>query len=222
MEDLWTAVDRYFEEGLIPRDEGLEAALANNAAASLPAIDVAPNQGRLLQLLAQMQGAKTILEIGTLGGYSTIWLARALPEGGRLVSLELSPEHARVAQQNIVNAGLAAVVEIRVGRAVDSLAALVAEGQPPFDFIFIDADKPSYTDYLAGSLELSRPGTVIIADNVVRGGGVASAESRDASVLGVRRFTERLATESRLSATAIQTVGRKGYDGFVLARVNDT
>lgn len=219
--DLWTAVDRYFEEKLIPRDEALGAALANNVDAKLPAIDVAANQGKLLGLLAQLQGARTILEIGTLGGYSTIWLARALPEGGRLVSLELSPEHARVAQENIVRAGLEAVVEIRVGKAVDSLAQLAAEGHPPFDFIFIDADKPSYTDYLHGSLKLSRPGTVIVADNVVRWGEVANPESQDSSVQGVRRFTEALAAEPRLSATAIQTVGSKGYDGFVLARVND-
>jgi predicted O-methyltransferase YrrM len=175
---------------------------------------VAPNQGRLLQLMARSQGARRILEIGTLGGYSTIWLGRALPPDGRLVTLEYEPKHAEVARANLARAGLENVVEIRLGRAVDTLAALVDEGTEPFDLVFIDADKPGYTDYLARSLQLTRPGSLIVADNVVRSGAVADPTSRDEMVLGIRRFLDQVAAEPRLSSTVIQTVGVKGYDGL--------
>lgn len=217
--ERWEAVDRYFEETLIGRDPALSAALTASEGAGLPAIQVAPNQGRMLELLARMAGARRMLEIGTLGGYSTIWLARALPADGGLVSLELDPHHAEVARQNLANAGFGEMVTIITGRAVDSLTRLMAEGTTPFDFIFIDADKGSYPAYLEWSLRLSRPGTVIVADNVVRGGNVVDPASDDASVRGVRAFVERIAAEPRLLATAIQTVGSKGYDGFLLAMV---
>ncbi|HEY8026448.1 MAG TPA: O-methyltransferase, partial [Burkholderiaceae bacterium] len=184
-----------------------------------PPHNVAPNQGKLLQLFAQMQNARKILEIGTLGGYSTIWLARALPEGGRLVTLEANPEHAAVARANIARAGLARIVQVRVGKAIETLPLLMEEGAGPFDLIFIDADKPSNPAYLEWSIKLSRPGTVIIGDNVVRNGAVADPASTDANVLGVRCFFDLMAENPRLSATAIQTVGSKGYDGFSLAIV---
>ena len=187
--------------------------------AGLPSHHVAPNQGKLLQLLAQIQGAKNILEIGTLAGYSTIWLSRALPTNGRLVTLESNPIHAEVAQANITRAGLSHLVELRLGNAVESLQKLDAEGGESFDFIFIDADKPSNPDYLAWALKLSRTGTVIIGDNVVRNGEVINPNSNDDKVQGVRRFSELLALEPRVSATALQTVGCKGYDGFIMARV---
>lgn len=216
---LWNAVDAYFTDAFIPHDPILEAALRDSDAAGLPQINVAPNQGRLLQLLAQMQGAKKILEIGTLGGYSTIWLARALPKGGKLVTLEMDTKHAEVARKNIARAGLAHVVDIRVGKAVETLPLLADIA--PFDFIFIDADKPSNPDYLAWSLKLSRPGTVIIADNVVRNGEVTNPKTTDPNVIGVRRFFDLLSAEPRISATAIQTVGSKGYDGFALGIVKD-
>jgi predicted O-methyltransferase YrrM len=215
----WTAVDRYIADALIPPDEALAAALAANAAAGLPPHDVSPNQGKLLMLLAQMLNARAILEIGTLGGYSTIWLARALPAGGRLITLEAEPQHAQVARANIARAGLADVVDIRVGRALDTLPQIEAEQREPFDLIFIDADKPSNPDYFAWALKLSRPGSLIVADNVVRAGAVADAASRDWSAQGVRRLFELIAAEPRVSATAIQTVGSKGYDGFALALV---
>jgi predicted O-methyltransferase YrrM len=215
----WSAVDEYFTDLLVPSDPALEAALEASAAAGLPPHNVAPNQGRLLQLLAQMQGARTILEVGTLGGYSTIWLARALPPGGRLITLEADPRHADVAWSNITRAGLQDVVELRRGRALDTLPQLAAEGCGPFDLIFLDADKPSNPEYLRHALTLSRRGTVIIADNVVRDGAVLDARSPDPSVQGIRRFTELLAAEPRVRATAIQTVGSKGYDGFALALV---
>ena len=217
-QEQWTAVDRYFADLLIAPDPVLETALQESEAAGLPAYNVAPNQGKLLMLLAQIHGSRTILEIGTLGGYSTIWLARALPEDGHLITLEADPKHAEVAQANIERAGLAQVVEIRVGRAVDTLPQLAAEGYV-FDLIFIDADKPSNPDYLAWALKLSRRGTLIIADNVVRDGTVIDAASSDASVQGIRRFNEMIAAEPRVSTTAIQTVGSKGYDGFALALV---
>jgi predicted O-methyltransferase YrrM len=216
--ETWTAVDDYASNLLGLHDAALDAALAASHAAGLPAINVAPNQGMFLQLLAQGCGARAILEIGTLGGYSTIWLARALPAGGRLVTLESEPLHAQVARANLARAGLGSVVEVRLGKAIDSLAQLAADGAR-FDFIFIDADKESYPAYFPWALKLSRPGTLIIADNVVRNGAVKDADSDDSRVRGVRQFNELLAAEPRVRATIIQTVGSKGYDGFALARV---
>ena len=218
-QEQWTAVDRYFTDLLVPPDPALDAALRTSGAAGLPPINVAPNQGKLLQLLAMIQGARSMLEIGTLGGYSTIWLARALPAGGRLITLEADPTHAEVARANIAGAGLADVVEVRLGRALETLPQLAAEGRGPFDLIFIDADKPSTPDYFAWALKLARRGSLIVVDNVVRGGAVIDAASDDAGVRGVRRFNELLAAEPRVSATAIQTVGSKGYDGLVIALV---
>ena len=218
-QEQWTAVDRYITDLLVPPDPKLEAALQASAAADLPPHNVSPNQGKLLLLLAQVQGARTILEIGTLGGYSTIWLARALPADGRLVTLEADPKRANIARANIAHAGLADIVELRLGRALDTLPQLAAEGRGPFDLIFIDADKPSNPDYFAWALKLSRRGSLIIADNVVRNGAVVDAASSDPSIQGVRRFNEMLASSPRVSATAIQTVGSKGYDGFALALV---
>jgi predicted O-methyltransferase YrrM len=215
----WSAVDRYIADLLLPPDPSLDAALEASAAAGLPAHNVSPAQGKLLQLLALMQGAQTILEIGALGGYSAIWLGRALPAGGRLVALEADPGYATVARANVDRAGLADIVEVRVGRALDTLPLLAQEGQGPFDMIFIDADKRSNAEYLAWALELSRPGSVIVADNVVRGGAVAGDGDGDASVQGVRRFYELLASDPRVSATAIQTVGLKGHDGFAIGLV---
>ena len=218
----WSAVDAYLTDLFVPHDPALDAALAASAAAGLPAIAVSPPQGKLLHLLARMCGARRVLEIGTLGGYSTIWLARALPpaaEGGRLVTLEYEPKHAEVARANIERAGLGGVVEVIVGPALQSLPRLASDGAGPFDLIFLDADKVSYPQYLEWSLRLSRPGTVIVADNVVRKGAVIDAKSGDANVQAVRQFNELVAREPRLSATAIQTVGGKGYDGFVLAVV---
>jgi len=219
LQDIWTQVDAYFGDLLAPTDAQLDAALAANRNAGLPPIDVTRLQGKSLELLVRISGARRILEIGTLGGYSTIWLARALPADGRLISLELNPKHAEVARSNIARAGIAGEVEVIEGPAAESLARLHAEGRGPFDLIFIDADKQGYPEYLAWSLKLSRPGTVIIADNVVRNGMVADAESAEPRVLGARAFIEALAAEPRLSATVIQTVGKKGYDGFSLARV---
>ena len=218
-QEQWTAVDRYLCGQLLPPDPALEAALQASIAAGLPPIHVSPNQGKLLQLLARLQQARTILEIGTLGGYSTIWLARALPAGGRLITLEADPGHAAVARANLVRAGLAGVVELRPGRALDTLPQLAAEGRGPFDLIFIDADKPGYPDYFAWALKLARRGSLIIADNVVRKGAVVDPTNPDPNVQAVRRLHELIAAESRVSATAIQTVGSKGYDGFVLALV---
>lgn len=219
--EQWTAVDHYFNDLLVPADPVLESALVAGEAAGLPPAHVAPNQGKLLYLLALIQRARRILEIGTLAGYSAIWLARALPRGGRLITLEADPKHAEVARTNITLAGLSEMVEVRVGRAVDLLSQLAGEGQAPFDLIFIDADKASNPDYLEWALKLSRQGTLIIADNVVRDGAVVDADSSDASVQGIRRFTERLAHDARVSATAIQTVGSKGYDGFALILVTE-
>ena len=218
-QELWSAVDRYMDALLIPTDPMLDSAIAAAQTAGLPPIAVTPGQGKLLHLLARICGARKILEIGTLGGYSTIWLARALPEGGRLVTLEYDPKHFAVAGENIARAGLNHVVEQRLGNALETLPRLAAEGAGPFDFIFIDANKNNYPEYFEWSLRLARPGTLIIADNVVRDGKVADSASRDADVKGVRRFLERLAGEPRVSATTIQTVGSKGYDGFTLAVV---
>jgi len=218
--ERWTEVDRYVDGLLLPPDEALEAALSASEDAGLPSIAVSPPLGKLLYLLARIRGATTILEIGTLGGYSTIWLARALPEGGLVTTLEIDEHHADVALANLERAGLAGAVEIRLGPAVETLSALEAEGRA-FDLIFIDADKPSYPEYLAWSLRLSRPGTVIVADNVVRDGGVADAANEDPNVVGVQHFTELLAAEPRVSATTIQTVGAKGYDGIAIALVTE-
>jgi len=220
-EALWSSVDRYFAEQLLPADPALEAALAASAAAGLPAINVSPNQGMLLQLLARSIGAKRILEVGTLGGYSSIWLAGALPADGRLITLEADPRHADVARANLARAGLGDIVEVRLGRALDSLPQLESEGQGPFDFVFIDADKPNNTPYFEWALRLTRPGSLIVVDNVVRGGDVVDDASDDTGVLGVRRLLERIAAEPRVRATAIQTVGTKGYDGFAIALVMD-
>jgi len=218
-QDLWTAVDSYVTESLIPPDAILNAVVQANASAELPSIDVAPNQGKLLHLLARIYGAKKILEIGTLGGYSTIWLARALPLDGKLVTLEVDPKHAKVASANIANAGLSSRVDLRLGPALESLAQLQAEGAALFDLIFIDADKENNPSYLQWALRLSRVGTVIIVDNVVREGAIIEPDNPDPRVQGTRTFFEMLSSEPRLDATAIQTVGSKGYDGFVLALV---
>ena len=216
---VWAEVDDWFGNLLAPSDRHLDAALRANAQQDLPQIDVSRLQGKFLDFLIRVSGARRVLEIGTLGGYSTLWMARALPEGGRIVTLELSPHHARVARGNLDNAGVLERVELRVAPAVESLTALVAEAVKPFDLIFIDADKQSYPEYLEWSLKLARVGTVIVADNVVRGGRVIEPGSDDANVLGVRRFAELVAQEPRLSATVLQTVGTKGYDGFALAVV---
>jgi predicted O-methyltransferase YrrM len=216
-QEQWTAVDDYINGLLVGSDAALDAALEASTAAGLPAIAVSPSQGKLLHLLARAMGARKILELGTLGGYSTIWMARALPADGWLITLEYDPKHAEVARANIARAGLASKIEIRLGRAIETLPQLTSEA--PFDLIFIDADKVSYPDYFPWALKLSRPGSLIIADNIVRKGAVADESSDDASVQAVRRYNELLAAESRVSATAIQTVGSKGYDGFALALV---
>ena len=213
----WSAVDAWWEERLLPADPVLDAALADARAAGLPPADVSPSQGRLLQLLARSHGARRILELGTLAGYSTIWLARALPPGGRLVTLERDPAHAAVARGNLERAGLADRVELRVGPALETLPQLAAGDS--FDLAFLDADKASTDLYLDQVLELLRPGALIVADNVVRGGAVADPGPGDPSTEGIRRFAARLAAEPRVDATAIQTVGSKGHDGFVLALV---
>jgi len=218
-QDRWTAVDSYISDLLVRPDEALEAALEGSEAAGLPAIQVAANQGKLLHLLARLQGARSILEVGTLGGYSTIWLARALPPGGRLITLELEPRHAEVARANIARAGLAERVEVRVGPASESLPRLTQEGVEPFDLVFIDADKEGYPDYLGWALRLTRPGSLIVADNVVRGGALIDPDSSDPRVQAVRRFIELVAAEPCLDATVIQTVGSKGYDGLAFALV---
>jgi predicted O-methyltransferase YrrM len=213
----WQAVDDYIAGKLLGDDDALAAALANNAAQGLPPIDVSAAQGKMLFLLAQTVGAKYILEVGTLGGYSTIWLARALPQGGALVTLELEAHHAAVARANLERAGVANKVDIRVGPAADSLAAM-APGAP-FDFVFIDADKQNNALYVDEAIRLGRSGTTIIVDNVVREGGVLDANSGDERIAGTRTLFDRLSADPRLDATAIQTVGAKGWDGFVLARV---
>jgi predicted O-methyltransferase YrrM len=217
--NLWKAVDAYVTETIVAPDPALEAALAANTAAGLPSIDVSAPQGKLIHLLARMMGARTALEIGTLGGYSTIWLASALPDRGRLISLEWSEKHAEVARRNIARAGLGDKVEVRTGPALETLPKIEAEGLGPFDFVFIDADKENNLAYLEWALRLSRSGTAIVVDNVVRDGEVVDAGSADTDVIGVRRMFEAMAREPRLSATAIQTVGAKGWDGFALAVV---
>ena len=219
-QEKWTAVDSYIDQKLLRPDPMLDAAVEASVAAGLPALAVTASQGKLLYLLAQMQGARSILEIGTLGGFSTIWLARALPRGGRLVTLEFEPKHAKVASANIARAGLSAMVEVRVGAALETLPQLAAEGGGPFDLIFIDADKENNVPYFKWALKLSRPGSVIIVDNVVRDGAVVDPANHDPMILGIRELNDLLAGESRVSATAVQTVGSKGYDGFILARVH--
>jgi predicted O-methyltransferase YrrM len=217
--ERWAIVDNYINRLLVPSDPALDAALLASAVAGLPPHHVSPAQGKFLSLLAQIHGSRTILEIGTLGGYSTIWLARALPRDGRLITLEANPRHAEVARQNIVRAGLNGIVDLRPGRAQETLPQLAAEGLAPFDLIFIDADKPSNPDYFKWAIKLSRRGSVIIVDNVIRNGTVVDWENNDPSVQGVRDLNDLLAAEPRVSATAIQTVGSKGYDGFAIAIV---
>lgn len=218
-EAVWNAVDAWFADRLLPADPALAAALAGNAAAGLPAIDVSPLQGRMLELFVRMSGARRVLEVGTLGGYSTICLAGAVGPNGHVVTLEIDPHHAAVAAANIDRAGLADRVDIRVGPARDTLSAMVARGEGPFDFVFIDADKPNNPHYLTSALALSRVGTVIVVDNVVRDGRVIDAASADDRVIGTRAVFDMIAREPRLRATAVQTVGAKGHDGFCLAQV---
>jgi predicted O-methyltransferase YrrM len=218
-QDQWTAVDQYINDLVIPSDPELDAALEASAAAGLPPISVTPAQGKLLHLLARMLGARRILEIGTLAGYSTIWLARALPAGGRVITLESDPKHAGIARANFARAGLTNRIDVRLGAALDTLPRLAENGEGPFDFIFIDADRANLSDYFDWALKLSRRGSVILVDNVVRKGGVIDSGSTDSNIVGVRRFGERLAAETRVSATMVQTVGSKGYDGFAVALV---
>jgi predicted O-methyltransferase YrrM len=218
-DQTWTAVEAYFEGELIGSDTILEAALRASAAAGLPDIQVSASQGKLLHLLALTLPARRILEVGTLGGYSALWLARALPTDGHLVTLEIDPHHAEVARQNFLRGGVSERIELHLGPALESLARLRAQQEAPFDLVFIDADKPNNLGYVQAALELARDGTLIVVDNVVRDGKVA-ARRRDAAAEGVRRMTEWIAREARLTATVIQTVGLKGYDGFLLARVS--
>jgi len=219
-QDMWTDVDNYLAGKLIPPDSALDSAQAATAAAGMPSISVSPTQGKLLQILATSLEARAILEIGTLGGYSTIWLARGLAPGGKIVTLEKEKKHADVARQNIANAGFAHVVDLRVGSALDTLPTLGAEGLGPFDFIFIDADKQNIPKYFEWALKLSHSGSMIMVDNVVRDGDVIDADSDDPNTRGVRTFFDMLADTPRVTGTAIQTVGVKGYDGFVLITVD--
>jgi predicted O-methyltransferase YrrM len=218
-QETWTAVDNYVSEMLVQPDAALDSALEASADAGLPQMAVAPNQGKLLMLLARSINARNVLELGTLGGYSTIWLARALPKDGRVVTLEAIPRHAEVARANFERAGLASMIDLRLGKALDLLPKLVAEKPAPFDFIFIDADKENIPDYFTWSLKLARKGSMIVVDNVIRDGAIIDANNRNHNVRGVRRFNEMLKEEMRVSATSIQTVGVKGYDGFTLALV---
>ncbi|MFK4447317.1 putative O-methyltransferase YrrM [Caballeronia udeis] len=213
----WDLLDTYFCNQLVPADEALEATLRSSADAGLPSINVAPNQGKFLQLLARIRGARRILEIGTLGGYSSIWLARGLPSGGSLVTLEANPDYAAVARRNIAFAGLSETVSVVVGPAVETLAQLIDNKVEPFDMVFIDADKKTYPDYLQLSLELCRPGAIIIGDNVIRKGRMADFASTDPDVLGLRKYFELLGTHPKLDSTAVQTVGAKGWDGFSIS-----
>jgi len=217
--ELWTAVDAYVEHNLIPSDPILEETRKTNADAGLPAIDVSPTQGKFLYLLAKIKGARRILEIGTLGGYSTIWLARALPAEGKLITLEVNPKHADVARNNIARAGLSSIVEQRIGPALDSLAQLHAENTETFDLIFIDADKANNPNYIDWALRISSPGSIIITDNVIREGGILNADSSDSDIQGTRRLFEKLGSNPKLEATALQTVGSKKHDGFAIAIV---
>jgi predicted O-methyltransferase YrrM len=218
-QEVWEAVDKYFDKMLIPHDSTLDDALAAAAAAKLPAIQVSSVQGKLLHLLARIIGARNILEIGTLGGYSTIWMARALPEGGRIITLEADPKHAEVARKNFARAGVESKVELRLGKALDTLPKVAADGLGPFDMFFIDANKSNMPEYFEWSLKLARTGSVIIADNVVREGAVLDAKSKDDDIQGIRRFLEMVGKEKRVSGTALQTVSTKNYDGFALVLV---
>jgi predicted O-methyltransferase YrrM len=215
MSESWSVVDAYLNGVLLPGDAIADATLAANAAAGLPAIDVSPTQGRLLQLLVRMSGATRVLEIGTLGGYSTMWIGRGLPEGGTIVTLEVNEAHARVARANLDRAGVGGLVDIRVGPALETLPTLTGQ----FDFVFLDADKRNNARYLEWALKLTHPGSVIVCDNVVRGGDVADPDVADADARGTREFLEALGSDPRLDATALQTVGIKGWDGFALAVV---
>lgn len=221
MKETWEKVDEYITDLLCPNDHVLDDVLIANRKADLPEIDVTASQGKLLQLLIRMQGAKRILEIGTLGAYSTIWMARGLPADGKVITLELMPHHAEVAKANIAHAGLEHQIEVRTGNALALLAEMAEEKPEPFDLIFIDADKPSNPEYLNWALHFSRPGTVIIGDNVIREGEIVNKHSTDPRVQGVRTFYELIAGNPRISATAIQTVGSKGYDGFMIGIVNE-
>jgi predicted O-methyltransferase YrrM len=218
-EPVWSDVDDFFTQHLHLGDEALDAAMETSRVEGLPPISVTPPQGKLLHLLARACGARRILEIGTLGGYSTIWLARALPSGGTLITLEIDEHHAEVARKNLARAGVTDRVDVRLGRAADTLARMRDDGTPPFDFVFVDADKASSDVYFKAVLDLSHEGTVVIVDNVVRDGKVADAASEDADIQGIRRMTEWLETQPQISATAIQTVGGKSYDGFLMAMV---
>ena len=218
-QELWTAVDLYINNIAIGRDAALEAASEAAVAAQLPPISVTPAHGKLLHLMVRAQGARRILEIGTLAGYSTIWLARAVPAGGRVVTLEANPMHADIARANLTRAGVADRVDIRLGKALETLPQLAVENQDPFDFAFIDADRTNLAEYFDWAVKLAHAGSVIIVDNVVRKGGVIDASSEDANIKGVRRFAERLSADSRVTATMVQTVGAKGYDGFAMALV---
>jgi predicted O-methyltransferase YrrM len=218
-QEQWTSVDRFITDFLVKPDDALETALQKSSEAGFPEISVAPNQGKFLHLLALLRGARNILEIGTLAGYSTIWLARALPADGHLISLESDAKCVEVATANIARAGLSHIVDIRLGLALDTLPQLAAENRSPFDLIFIDADKKNTPEYLTWAIKLARLGSLIIVDNVVRNGAVIDAKSADLNVQGMRRFYELLGTESRVVGTAIQTVGSKGYDGFAMVLV---
>jgi predicted O-methyltransferase YrrM len=218
-QDVWTAVDAFIDESIVQEDDALRAARAAIADAGLPQISVAPNQGKLLWILARSHRARRVLEIGTLGGYSTIWLARAVGSGGRVITMEAEPMHAEVARGNISRAGVASVVEIRIGRALELLPNVVQDA--PFDLVFIDADKPNIPQYFEWALRITRPNGLILVDNVVRDGALADASSTDPNVIGVRRLHALLSTERRVSATTIQTVGSKGYDGLTVALVNE-
>ncbi len=215
----WDAIDAYIAENFLEDDPALEGALAASEAAGMPPIQVAPLQGKLLMTLAAAMGARKILEIGTLGGYSTIWLARGLPEGGELITLDVNPDYAEVARGNIANAGLADRVELRVGKALDLLPRLLAEGAGPFDLVFIDADKPNTPDYFDWAVKLARKGTLIVVDNVVREGAILAAQSENPHVKGLRGFYARVAQDPRVTATALQTVGNKGHDGLAIVLV---
>jgi len=218
-QDLWTSVDDYINSITVGTDAALDAAAASAAAAKLPPISVTPAHGKLLHLMARAQGATRILEVGTLAGYSTIWLARAVPPGGRVITLEANATHADIARANVERAGLSGRIEIRLGNALDTLPQLAAEKQPPFDFTFIDADRPNLAEYFDWAVRLSHPGSVIVVDNVVRKGAVIDASSDDLNVKGVRRFNDRLKADTRVTATMVQTVSAKGYDGFAMALV---
>lgn len=218
-QEQWTAVDNYITDLFVPSDPALEAALQSTIKADLPRINVAPNQGKLLHILARSHGATRILEIGTLAGYSTIWLARALPVHGKLITLESNPKHAEIARANLDRAGLTGAVEVRLGAALDTLPQIAAERQLPFDLVFIDADKVNVAEYFAWALKLTRPGSLIITDNVVRKGAVIDANSEDENIQGIRRFNAALSLEPRVNATVVQTVGSKGYDGLAISLV---